>query len=118
MSDHGVPAVGSFGSILQKMLERGKSSKDMGMVEPPMSKSDISDLLESCNTVFEQSNSIELKTRNQYPIIETAIRDKFNALVVRVKVVDVLEESLTAPRPQNPANRPSSFNFGTFLTLH
>lgn len=82
MSDHDVPAIRAFNGILQDMLNRGQSARDMAMVEPPMSKVDIADLMDGFKAVFPQNSSFDMKRRSQYPIIETAIRDKFNRLVV------------------------------------
>jgi hypothetical protein len=82
MSDHDVPAIRAFDGILEDMLKRGQSAKEMAMVEPPMSKVDIADLMEGFKNIFLQSSSLDMKRRSQYPIIETAVRDKFNRLVV------------------------------------
>lgn len=82
MSSYDVPAVGVFGGLLEEMLERGKSVTQAHMAEPPMSKPDIMDLMARFDSIFPHGSSLEQKKRVQFPVIETAIRDKFNNLLV------------------------------------
>lgn len=82
MSSHDVPAVGVFGGLLKEMLGRGQSVKQSSMAEPPMGKSDLADLISQFDSIFPLVSSTEQKKRSQYPVIETAIRDKFNNLLV------------------------------------
>lgn len=82
MSSFDVPAVRVFGGLLERMLGRGKSVKQTHMAEPPMGKPDIVDLIARFDLIFSIGSSLEQKKRVQFPVIETAIRDKFNNLLV------------------------------------
>jgi THO complex subunit 1 len=82
MAGHGVPAVDAFGDLLSKMLERARSTKKTDTVEPPLNKADLVDLFEQFDSTFPPSSSPEVKKRSQYAVIETAVRLKFNHLLV------------------------------------
>lgn len=82
MFGHGVQAVDAFGGILRDMLGRAKSVKQTITVEPPLNKSDIIDLSAQLDPTFPSASSQELKKRIQYAIVETAVRDTFNNLLV------------------------------------
>jgi DNA-directed RNA polymerase subunit L len=111
MADYGVQAVAQFGELLQQMLRKADEVKPTYTIEPPIDKSDLRDIFERVNVVFPPPDVVvevkegetmeekeqratrekkrDLKKRNQYAIIETAVRDTFNNLLVS----SVLEES-------------------------
>lgn len=82
MSDHEVPAVGVFGGVLQQMLERGRSIEQQSIAEPPMTKENIGELWAQFDTIFPSVDTLESRKRAQWPIIETACRDRYNRLLV------------------------------------
>lgn len=84
MVEHGVDAVYAFGGILEEMLEQAESIKQTSTVDPPLNKSDIEDFLEQVESMFGSLKSVEQKKRSQYAIIETAVRNAFNNLLVRL----------------------------------
>ena len=89
MAGHGVPAVDEFGGLLRVMLRRARPKaeaiKVTNTVEPPLIKSDLTDLFEQVDSIFSPAASPELKKRSQYAVIETAVRDAFNDLLVSLE---------------------------------
>lgn len=78
MAGYGVPAVGDVGGLLMEMLERAQVVKQTTTVEPPLHKSDIAELFLRFESKFPEGSSSESKKH----IIETAVRDIFNNLLV------------------------------------
>jgi THO complex subunit 1 len=83
MSSHGVHIVAEFGGLLKQMLGRATSVHQTNSTEHPLNKSDIADLIEQLESAFPPALTPELKKKNQYAVIETAVRDTFNTLLVR-----------------------------------
>jgi len=99
MAGHGVPAVDAFGELLTEMLERARATKKTDTVEPPLNKADLVDLFEQLDSIFPPSSSPEVKKRSQYAVIETAVRLKFNDLLVSLAQFDRETMHLTIHRP-------------------
>lgn len=84
MAGHGVQAVGDFRSLLEELIQRAEAAKPNGTIEPPLNKADLGDISEHVNSVFEPIASTDVKERKrcQYAVVETAVRDTFNDLLV------------------------------------
>jgi THO complex subunit 1 len=82
MAGHAVQAVDDFRGLLLEMLQRAEQQKQTDTVEPPLNKPDFADLFERVESVFPSTAPPEIKKRSQCAIIETAVRDTFNNLLV------------------------------------
>lgn len=84
MAGHGVQAVGDFRSLLEELIQRAEAAKPNGTIEPPLNKTDLGDISERVNSVFEPIAPADAKERkrSQYAVVETAVRDTFNDLLV------------------------------------
>jgi THO complex subunit 1 len=97
MGSHVVQGVDTFGELLEDMLQRAEEVKQTNTVEPPLNKSNIADILERLeSTFFSPADSIEQRKRS-HAVIETAIRDKFNNLLVSLPSIRVWESTSDAP---------------------
>ena len=82
MVDHGVQKVGVFGRLLEEMMHRAQKVKNTDTVEPALSKSNFDDLIEKLETEFYlDAKSSDLR-KPGFAIIESAVRDRFNNLLV------------------------------------
>src|SRR4051812_39136423 len=98
MAGHAVPVVDTFGEVLEKLLQRAGEIKQTNAVEPPLNKLDFQDILEQVeSTFFSSSETVELRKR-RHAAIDTAIRDKFNDLLVCLPPRDLKDHRLTARR--------------------
>lgn len=86
MAGHAVQTVDEFGGLLWEMLQRAEQQKQTDTVEPPLNKSDFTDLFERVKPIFLSTATPEVKPevkkRSQCAVIETAVRDTFNSLLV------------------------------------
>ena len=82
MASHAVQAVDDFGGLLLEMLQRAEQQKQTDTVEPPLDKTDFTDLFERVESIFSSTAPPEVKKRSQWAVIETAVRDTFNSLLV------------------------------------
>lgn len=82
MAGHAVQAVDDFRGLLREMLQRAEQRKETNTVDLPLSKSDFTDLFERSEPIFPSTAPLEAKKRSQYAVIETAVRDTFNNLLV------------------------------------
>ena len=83
MAGHGVHVVDEFTKLLLEMLSRAELVKESNTVEPPLNKSDLGDLFEGVDeALFSSATAPELRKRS-HAIIETAVRDVFNSILVR-----------------------------------
>lgn len=82
MAGHVVPAVDEFGTLLEELLQRAEDVKTTTTVEPPLNKSGISDILDRVESVFFSSAETLEQRKQRHAAIESAIRDKFNELLV------------------------------------
>lgn len=77
-----VDAVDAFGELLKELFQRAEEVKQTNTVEPPLSKPDLEDILERVEaTFFSSAKTLELR-KQRHAAIDTAIRDKFNELLV------------------------------------
>jgi THO complex subunit 1 len=82
MAGHVVQAVEAFGELLKELLRRAEEVKQATTVEPPLSKSDFEDILERVEAAFFSSAETLEQRKQRHAAIDTAIRDKFNELLV------------------------------------
>jgi len=78
MAGYGVPAVGEVVVILQEMLREAQVVKQTYTIEPPLHKSDLVRFFERLHSTFAGVPSPDSKKH----VIETAVRDIFNNLLV------------------------------------
>lgn len=82
MAGHVVQTVDAFGELLKELMQRAEEVKQTHTVEPPLNKSDFEDILERVETqFFSSAETLELR-KQRHAAIDTAIRDKFNDLLV------------------------------------
>ncbi|TVY56122.1 Uncharacterized protein LCER1_G002060 [Lachnellula cervina] len=90
MAGHAVQTVDEFGGLLWEMLQRAEQQKQTDTVEPPLNKSDFTDLFERVKPIFLSTATsevkLEVKKRSQCAVIETAVRDTFNSLLASASV--------------------------------
>ena len=82
MAGNLVQAVDVFGEILNGLLQRAEEVKQADTVEPPLSKVDFEDILERLETIFFSSAKTIEQRKQKHAAIDTAIRNKFNELLV------------------------------------
>lgn len=82
MTDHAVKAVEAFQGILQDMLDKARATKQTVTIEPPLVRSDFTDLLQRIQSIENLSQPLERNKSFRYAVIETAVRDVFNKLLV------------------------------------
>lgn len=90
MEGHGLPMVDSFAQLLSEMLQQAELVKETHTIESPLSKTELASTYERINQIFSET-SIESKKRSQYAIIETAVRDTFNNLLVSLAPVRAMD---------------------------
>ncbi len=78
MAGHEIQMVDDFGKLLEEMLAKAREVKQTRTVDPPLNKSDLTNLFTQIDSVFPSSISNESKKH----AIETAARDTFNNLLV------------------------------------
>lgn len=89
MAGYGVQGVVVFGELLEDMLRRAEEAKRTNTIEPPLNKPDFAEILKRLESIFFSSaDSIESKKRS-HAVIETAIREKFNDLLVSIPPIRV-----------------------------
>ena len=85
MVDHGVQGVADFGNLLEEMMQRAETVKQTDAVEPALSKSDFTDLVEKLESNFySQAKSLDLR-KQAHAVIEASFRDRFNNTLVSVE---------------------------------
>lgn len=110
-----VEAVEEFGGLLNEMLHTAATIKQMAAIEPPLVKSDLADYLPRLQTINGFPKSQESKKSVQYAVIETAVRDVFNQMLVRTHQKPRGRTHLTSPSlPQISISR-LSHNCGIYL---
>jgi THO complex subunit 1 len=78
---------------LEDALIRAEKVKQTSVVEPPLNKSDLADILERVESTFYASADTIEQRKRQHAAIETAIRDKFNNLLVSTPSMRSYEQS-------------------------
>lgn len=97
MASHGVQAVDAVGELLREMLQRVEMVKQTNTVEPALKKTDLGELYERVDSIFPSASSQEVKKRSQYAVIETAVRDTFNNILVSAHRYDRGGETSDGP---------------------
>jgi THO complex subunit 1 len=82
MAGHVVQVVDMFGEMLNELLQRAEEVKQTDTVEPPLSKVDFEDILERVEATFFWSAETPEQRKQKHAAIDTAIRNKFNDLLV------------------------------------
>jgi THO complex subunit 1 len=82
MAGHEVQAVDAFGELLNELLVRAEQVKQTNTVEPPLIKPDFQDILERVESTFFSSAKTLESRKQSHAVIDIAIRDKFNNLLV------------------------------------
>jgi THO complex subunit 1 len=82
MAGHSVEAVEVFKGVLRDMLDRARTAKHVDTIEPAVAKSDFTDLLQRIDSSDHLVRSTETKRSSRFAVIETAVRDIFNVLLV------------------------------------
>jgi THO complex subunit 1 len=82
MAGHAVEAVEVFKGQLRHLLDRARTTKTTITIEPPLAKSDFNDLLARISPTGPGAKVPDPKKTAQYAVIETAVRDIFNKLLV------------------------------------
>jgi hypothetical protein len=83
MAIQNVEAVEGFRVQLGLMLELARATNATTTVEPALSSSDFSNFLEAYQSFDPAVKAHDKRKAAQYAVIETAVRDRFNELLVR-----------------------------------
>lgn len=83
----GIKAVASFAQFLDTILSRAESVKPTSNIEPALEKSDFPDLRVQLNEALgpelsQGDDPTDPKKLQRFAVIETAVRDTFDNLVV------------------------------------
>jgi THO complex subunit 1 len=117
MASYRVQEAEGFGTLLEEMLERAQLVKQTNTIEPPLNKSDLPELWDQLESIFPSSawqepktDPLEASMRGAFPpsplaalaesrkhIIEAAVRDAFNNILVRHTSVRVPEHISDVP---------------------
>lgn len=87
-----VEAVGVFKGLLGDMLAQAGEIKRTDAIEPPILKADIAEQLQQLQTLKNFPKTRDAKKSTQYAVIETAVRDAFIELLVRLLLEDAKDE--------------------------
>ena len=87
----GVDAVATFSNLLEQLLEQAATAKTTTTIEPALNKSDLHDLSDRVASAVSQLSGFDGENGTndqnkgrQFAIIETAARDLFSRLIVRL----------------------------------
>ena len=114
MATYGMQEAEGFGKLLEEMLEGAQLVKQTNTIEPPLNKSDLPELWDELESIFPSSASQEPKTdpleaamkgglppsplaESRKHIIEAAVRDAFNNILVSHTSVRVPEHISDVP---------------------
>jgi hypothetical protein len=103
-----VPAVQAFQGLLQEMLDKARAAKQTDTIEPPLTRADLSQLLQRVESIEQFSTSLEANKSFRYAVIETAIRGVFNELLVSDSPDPGGRSNLIIPRPPRKLTHLSS----------
>ena len=78
MASNEVTSVKAMAEVLQGLLQRARDMKPMNEMEPPLLPSDFDD------TAFDRFSTPGISQQAQFAAIETAFRDIFYNLLVRL----------------------------------
>jgi hypothetical protein len=86
IDSHGVSGVAAAAAFLDTLLERAESVKRTASIEPPLEKSDFDDLRQQLSDALgyelPPDESADSKRTQRFAVIETAVRDTFESLIV------------------------------------
>jgi hypothetical protein len=99
MAGHAVEAVEVFHGLLQEMLDKARASKQTDTIEPPLARSDLTELLRRVESIEHLSTLAEANKSFRYAVIETAIRSVFNDMLVSDSPDPGGRSNLIRPRP-------------------
>lgn len=98
----GVNAVATFSDLLEQLLEQAATAKTTATVEPALKKSDFDDLPGRVASAVSQlvdsegqNVSSDQSKGRQFAMIETAARDLFSRLIVRLDPSHIFCAALT-----------------------
>lgn len=77
-ADYGVAAVADVGVMLKELLARALVVKQSSTIDPALHKADFAELFERLQSIFAGAPSPDSRKH----VIETAVRDTFNRLLV------------------------------------
>jgi len=75
-----VESVDRMSILLRQMLERASRIKETTDIEPAITNSDLGDILQSVEEFVVE----DPRRTRQFPVVETAVRDIFNELLVSI----------------------------------
>ena len=84
MSTGGASAVGQYSSSIQIALAEAREAKPLGTIDPALASQDVHVAVEWIQAVGAQGNRALNDARKDYAAIETACRDIFYKLLVRI----------------------------------
>ncbi len=116
MAGHAVEAVEAFQGLLQEMLDKARATKQTVTIEPPLARSDFTDLLQRVQSIEHLGQPLESNKSFRYAVIETAVRGVFNDLLVSHSPKAIGRANLIKRRPPPTLIDPSSFARGTCST--
>ena len=97
------PAIAAFTTLLEEFLSQAETAKQTSTIEPALSKSDFEDLSGRVSKTAAEGAKLANDKGRQFAIIETAARDIFSHLIVR------LDSPLrSAPRADQSRRQPLS----------
>jgi|SRR5450432_1918698 hypothetical protein len=99
MASHAVESVEAFQGLLQEMLHKARAAKQTDTIEPPIARSDITELVLRVEDIEHMSKALEVNKSFRYAVIETAVRGVFNDLLVSESPKLGGRTDLIRPRP-------------------
>jgi hypothetical protein len=84
MANLGVSGVDEFTVLLLALLSRAEQVKRLNAVEPSLNRSDLRDLFQQVEEVFYPLGLTTEQRKRIHAVIETAVREVFNSILVRI----------------------------------
>jgi THO complex subunit 1 len=82
MAGYEVHGVDEFNKHLQQMLQSAELVKKSTTVEPPVTRSDLDDLFQRVEKEFFSSATTPELRKRKHAVVETAVRETFNSILV------------------------------------
>jgi THO complex subunit 1 len=95
MAGHVVQGVDEFKKLLLQMFARAEVVKNSSTVEPPVTKSDLGDIFERVEEEFFSFATIPELRKRKHAVIETAVRETFNSILVSLPQYELGNPYLT-----------------------
>lgn len=83
MAGMGVEVVEAFAEYLRILLDKAETASQIDRIEVPLMKSDLDISYEPFHNIFGSISGDDRK--RQYAVIETAVRNAFNSVLVSFK---------------------------------